>query len=351
MIDLLRRPMELHYSFDSDKWYLGTPCRSGHRWPGSGLSIRYNYKGSARCAGCSANPESELPWLFRFIDLDASGVPTGHSLGKLCAEGHTWNNTGYTLRKHGHCVECEKTRARFKNPDIAKNYYQANRERLIEKAKQGFQRRKENGKHLVYIEHSRAKRAEYKRRKRQEAGAPIKELIALHAAIKRAGRAPSVARLVINEQRRYWREHPEERKAHHSQWAAYWHAFRYKCDPAFRRHECQRSSKRKAKNRGNHTFPFSPKALTARFAQFDNTCAYCGSADSLIVEHFIPRAKGGPHTLGNILPACQRCNVSKRDHEPERWYKSQQSFSKARWRKILVILGKAKSSVLQLPLL
>lgn len=345
--------MELRYSFDPEKWYLGTPCRRGHRWPGTGLSLRRNYKRSAACAGCKTDPESELPWLFRFLDSKASGVPLGCKLGKMCGNGHSWENTGYTLRKHGHCVECAKARTR--NPETAKashqKHYQSNRQRLIEEAKQRYQRRKENGEHFVYIEISRAKRAEYKRRKRQAAGSPGKDLIALNAAIKRAGRAPSVACLVMHEQRRYWREHPDERRKHFSKWNAYYWAFRYKCDPAFRRHECQRNSERKARNRGNHTVRLASKATAERFAQFDNSCAYCGSTANLIVEHFIPRSKGGPHALGNILPACQRCNVSKTDHDPEQWYQVQPFFSKARWRKILGVLGKAKAPVQQLPLL
>ena len=347
--------MELHYSFDPEKWYLGTPCRSGHRWPGSGLSIRRNYKGAAACAGCTSNAEAELPWLFRFIDLDASGVPSGHKLGKLCLNEHSWNDTGYTLRKHGHCVECEKARIRARNPDAVKasreKYYKANREQLAEYAKQRMQRRKDNGEHLLYLDHSRVKRAEYKRRKRREAGVPKREMNQLPAAIKRAGRMPSVLQLVINAQRSYWREHPEERKAHYSQKSAYMYAFRYKCDPAFRRHECQRNSERKANNRGNHTVRLNSDATAARFAQFDNSCAYCGGTNNLIVEHFIPRSKGGPHALGNLLPACQRCNVSKRDHDAEQWYRAQVFFSQKRWLMMLAVLGKAKGPVLQLPLL
>jgi len=214
-----------------------------------------------------------------------------------------------------------------------------------------MQLRKDNGEHLVYIEHSRAKCAEYKRRKRREAGVPTKELIALHAAIKRAGRAPSVARLVYDQQLEHWRQHPDDKRKHASQRSAYMYVFRYMCDPAFRRHECQRNSERKAKNRGNHTVRLNSNATTERFAQFDNSCAYCGDTTNLIVEHFIPRSKGGPHASGNLLPACQRCNVSKRDHDPEHWYRKQPFYTKARWRKILAVLGKAKAPVHQLPLL
>ena len=204
-----------------------------------------------------------------------------------------------------------------------------------------------------------AKAAAYMAERRKKEGRPSRanhsiewhELRSLQRTLRLCGRSPSVAQLVYSQQRERWRHHPEERRKHNSQWSAYYYAFRYKCDPAFRIHECQRNSERKAKNRGNHTVRISSKETATRFAQFDNTCAYCGSTSHLIVEHFIPRAKGGPHALGNLLPACHQCNVSKRDHEPQQWYQSQLFFSKIRWRKILMTLGKTKSSVSQLPLL
>ncbi|SMM97796.1 hypothetical protein SPONL_1442 [uncultured Candidatus Thioglobus sp.] len=46
---------------------------------------------------------------------------------------------------------------------------------------------------------------------------------------------------------------------------------------------------------------------------FDNSCAYCGNKDSLIMEHAIPINKEllGEHKLGNIVPSCKKCNVKK----------------------------------------
>lgn len=204
-----------------------------------------------------------------------------------------------------------------------------------------------------------AKAAAYMAKRRKQKGRPSRaihstqwhELRSLQSALSGRNASLSVARLVYDQQREYWRNYPEEKQMHKRQWSAYYYAFRYKCNPEFRRHECQRNSERKAKNRGNHTVRISSKELAVRFAQFNNSCAYCGSTAHLIVEHFISRAKGGPHALGNLLPACQQCNISKRDHEPELWYQSQYFFNQARWRKILLILGKAKLSVLQLPLL
>jgi 5-methylcytosine-specific restriction endonuclease McrA len=253
-------------------------------------------------------------------------------LGAPCKRNHAWDE-GVTLRtvKGGQCPLCARIDAL---------------ERLRKKRE-------------ADPEGEKARVAAYMRERRAKIGRPSRakhtsewhEHRALNAAIRRSGKLPSVALLVHKQQLERWRQYQDERRKHVSQWSAYLYAFRYMCDPAFRRHECQRNSERKAKNRGNHTVRLNSNATTKRFAEFDNSCAYCGSTAHLIVEHFIPRAKGGPHTLGNIVPACQRCNVSKRDHDPEDWYRKQPFYTKARWRKILAVLGKAKAPVQQLPLL
>ena len=54
-------------------------------------------------------------------------------------------------------------------------------------------------------------------------------------------------------------------------------------------------------------------------AYFEYRCAYCGAADRLQQEHFIPLSKGGGYTASNIVPACPRCNFSKHDKMPEEW--------------------------------
>lgn len=45
-------------------------------------------------------------------------------------------------------------------------------------------------------------------------------------------------------------------------------------------------------------------------------CSYCGkvipnSSRSRHADHFVPLSKGGRHSPENIIPSCQRCNVSK----------------------------------------
>ena len=55
------------------------------------------------------------------------------------------------------------------------------------------------------------------------------------------------------------------------------------------------------------------------FAQGE-TCAYCGSILNLQWEHIIPRSKGGPESIDNLVRACGSCNTSKAAKDPYQWY-------------------------------
>jgi hypothetical protein len=40
-------------------------------------------------------------------------------------------------------------------------------------------------------------------------------------------------------------------------------------------------------------------------------CVYCG-AEAETVDHVWPAGRGGPESVDNLVPACRRCNRSKR---------------------------------------
>ena len=42
------------------------------------------------------------------------------------------------------------------------------------------------------------------------------------------------------------------------------------------------------------------------------TCAYCGDTANE-VDHIWPKSKGGEDTLDNLVAACRRCNILKKD--------------------------------------
>jgi 5-methylcytosine-specific restriction endonuclease McrA len=260
-------------------------------------------------------------------------------LGKLCPKEHDWNGSGCSLRYiAGSCVECQKANSR-KQSNTGYHASWARKNRAI---------------------HGRPEREELRRQglttrgtaPTWHTGARSREEIALIGAIRRAGRRPTVAGLVAQEQRRYWDENPEarllverEQKRRHAAW-------KHKHDPVYRLYHRQKSKRRKAMMRDSVAVQVEAKQLRARFAQFDHCCAYCGvSGEDLHIEHVVPISKGGPHALGNIIPACQRCNFSKRDHDAESWYRRQEFYSEVRWRKICRVLGWSKSAVGQLALL
>lgn len=77
-----------------------------------------------------------------------------------------------------------------------------------------------------------------------------------------------------------------------------------------------RATKRAYRIRRAHALLASPGVSTADWVRllnrFSHRCAYCGdSPEVLHMDHVVPLAKGGRHSIGNVLPACPDCNLTK----------------------------------------
>lgn len=70
------------------------------------------------------------------------------------------------------------------------------------------------------------------------------------------------------------------------------------------------SSLRKRKKLANGIFRVSASELKKLYSF---PCALCGSTDSIEIDHIVPIAKGGSHSIGNLQPLCRPCNRSKSD--------------------------------------
>jgi 5-methylcytosine-specific restriction endonuclease McrA len=173
---------------------------------------------------------------------------------------------------------------------------------------------------------------------------------ALRAALNSPG-PPSVARLVMDEQRAYWADHPEAERMAKAEHNKHYQRFRYMTDASYRLYVRQKTRRRKAIERGSIGVQAKGSQIRARFEQFGNCCAYCGSTENVQIEHLVPIARGGTHVLGNILPACRRCNYSKKARDAEQWYRAQPWFSETRWRRIRQVLGIGRGHSAQLALL
>jgi hypothetical protein len=62
-------------------------------------------------------------------------------------------------------------------------------------------------------------------------------------------------------------------------------------------------------------FPYK-KVTLSRFNIYrrdDYKCLYCGSKDTLTLDHVVPRSRGGKNSWTNLVTCCMKCNVSKGD--------------------------------------
>jgi 5-methylcytosine-specific restriction endonuclease McrA len=287
--------------------------------------------------------------------------PETFYLGALCKRGHDWEQ-GQTLRlqNNKNCVLCSRIdaldrQAKRRAADIegfnAKQAaYMASRRAL-----HGRESRSKYGLPHRFLEDNGFSNRDGKAVAELLANGAtvqqIQETLPLQRWLRNATQPLSVAKLVYLEQRRYWKEDPVAELAHKRNWSVEIWRWKYMVNPDFRYYERQRNSEKKARNRQNHTVRLRQGALRQQFAAFDGNCCYCGSADRIVVDHFIPRSKGGPHVLTNLVPACHRCNTSKTDHDPTEWYQSQSFYSLKRWRLILKVLGKKDATLNQLTLL
>ena len=321
---------------------------------------------------------------YRVLDGEPRFDKSKHMLGPLCKHGHRWNGTDESLRliSSGKCVEC-------RNEMDKRRYYsnlQANRDaaraRMAAKLQDAEYRAISNERNRLNQARRRAVNGRESRfgfvmppgrplstseakivRSLIEKGhprdwkhleplvVPLAEEALLRSAIGKAGRSPSVARLVMDEQRRYWRENPEAKEEHDRWWAQEKWWLEYQTKPELRLYNRQKSKRRKAQIKSQTAHQIKPRHILERFAQFDHRCAYCGAEGDMQIEHVVPIAKGGTHALGNIVPACQRCNYSKHTNEVESWYRAQPFFSELRWRKICRVLNWSRGAVGQLALL
>ena len=263
-------------------------------------------------------------------ELPAPGTtfdPQRWKLGALCKRGHDWAD-GQSLRDavYGYCPFC----------------------RYCPEAKA-----------------KRAKAAAYKRKRdgrpsRSKYGLPYtrqgeRNIIQMRAAIRRAGKLPSVPALVQQQQFQHWAANPDDRRAIITPWKVQQAQWLYLTDHSYRLYHRQKSKHYKAIKRGNHSALIPGAELLNRWAEFDHACAYCGKpdhrADELELEHVIPISRGGDHHLSNIVPACHRCNQSKGRRNAIDWYQHQPFYSDAKWEKICAILNKREPTWHQMRLI
>ena len=88
----------------------------------------------------------------------------------------------------------------------------------------------------------------------------------------------------------------------------------------------------------NGTHDFTYEQWLSLIGFWDYTCAYCDERGSRLErDHVIPLAKGGEHTLSNIVPSCPSCNRKKETLDMRSWLNDEQ-----RYEAILTTMGDAE---------
>ena len=79
------------------------------------------------------------------------------------------------------------------------------------------------------------------------------------------------------------------------------------------------SQRRRSRLAGNGTYDVTPRDLSRLVGRYRGKCAYCGDRRAEHLDHVIPVARGGSHSIGNLLPACAPCNLSKNHRYVMEW--------------------------------
>lgn len=311
------------HGFDPEKFILGSLCKRGHEFQGTGGSLRYKHA-NGKAAGCTEcrklNAET--------FKQNQPQQTEKFILGSLCKRRHEFESTGQSLRyaKGTHqCVQCSKENGsdyRSKHPDkikeYSRQYYEANREAFLEYRSRYYRANTEKIK-------------EWRKRP---------DVAEKHRIQSR--RYARMNQILVKERNKKWRESNKD----------YLKLKNKEYRSTERGKEACRQGKRAyfSRKRKVHSSPISPDALLKRAGELGDKCSYCnGKHESW--DHFIPVSQGGSDVIGNLVPCCKLCNSAKRNQDPLEWYQRQPFYSEKQWKKILRILGKTPETYNQIPLL
>lgn len=224
-------------------------------------------------------------------------------IGKACRLCGEWKSLDdyhkKSNAKDGHQPRCKDCAKR-----VAKEWYEANKDRAA--ASQRARRAPGTPGHQAQSAYMR----EYYRQNRDRWRTPeMREHYRRRAAMfaKRVKDGdPEAVKQKRAADRRYYERHRDRIK---EQVAAYAEAKRD--DPLFRLDRQERVRRRRARKKAAGVWTVTRRDLERLIARHNGLCAYCGAAEWEHIDHVVPLARNGRHAIGNLLPACSACNLSK----------------------------------------
>jgi 5-methylcytosine-specific restriction endonuclease McrA len=76
-----------------------------------------------------------------------------------------------------------------------------------------------------------------------------------------------------------------------------------------RSHVSKSHNKRRVSLSGGRSYLILDKELNRLYK---SCCALCASVNNITIDHIIPVARGGNHSIGNLQPLCKSCNSRKK---------------------------------------
>jgi 5-methylcytosine-specific restriction endonuclease McrA len=284
------------YEEDWDQFYLGKVCKRDHRWKDLDYGLRRSSGGCYVCELEKRARKAERKRRLKQQETDkrrtlaeSLGVDlTLYQLGTLCARGHDYMETGYSLQYKSSrcCVDCRALTGR--------EYAQT-----------------EKGRESARVSLAKYRASAKGKKKQREYASSEKGKESRRRAFRK------------------WRISAKGRECMRR------HDVARKDDPRRRLSYKKKAARRRAQKKQYHV-SYTVEQILERFVLFDNTCAYCDCQDDLTNDHVKALNRGGWDEVANIVPACRKCNSSKSDRPVEEWYPEQDFFEESRLNKVLV---------------
>lgn len=141
-------------------------------------------------------------------------------------------------------------------------------------------------------------------------------------AARRAARRSANADEVNKRGREYARQNPDKVRLYNKRWriknAAYDNQRKRKWEEENPLSRKIQESRYRARVKAQRICRITMKQLAERISVFGDRCAYCRD-EWQHIDHVKPIARGGPHCLANLRPACARCNLRKNDKDAKVW--------------------------------
>lgn len=322
-----------------NRYYLGAICKRKHQWRDSGQTLRIIRpdKPNGDCIFCKRGYSEGIQNSLddrRFIKDYTVFIGDRYRLGSLCKKNkeHEHESTGLSLRysSSGECVLCLTGKTSLKPRDIPIQLGNGLYLGTICPQKHNHQN---SGKSLrtrhgcVECDKERKLKKYSKRKPKPEDTIRLSSTFLLGTLCGRKHDFNSTGK-----------------------------SLRYNASTSNRvAGDCVQCSKlarkrRTHRMRSGHSFFYSLEHLQQRFDDFGGFCAYCQKRKANTIDHFIPISRGGSDVIGNLIPACSRCNFSKNCKDPFDWFSVQVFFSAKQWARILGVLGKTSKNYSQIPL-